>query len=152
MTFVTEKKVERRVQGILKSRKTKSPSNPPSGATDLDKALVRFFEDYCPASSVITYNTSILHVLYERSTTSDCFKDALQAAALRSMANQLNLEQMAADAERAYGRALALAKAALANSTEVTKDTTLATLYLLGLYEVRMSKPNQLCILNLILG
>jgi hypothetical protein len=132
MNGVAEKKVETRVQILLKERKGSSPNLP----DELTIAVAKFFADYCPPSDVVVSNTTVLQVLYEYPDACDCFKEALHAAALRNTANKAGLEQMEIDAERAYGRALSTVTSILKDPLRSKQDTTLATLYLLGFYEV----------------
>jgi hypothetical protein len=146
MTVVAERKVETRVQILLEERNRSSPKLASSKSSspnlevskELASVVAKFFLDWCPRSDVVILTTTVLQALYEseEADTDACFREAVHATALRSKANQFGLDDMIVEAERAYGRALAATNLILKDSPNITKDTTLATLYLLGLYEV----------------
>ena len=132
MTLVAEKKVASRVKRVLEQRHL-------AKSDWQDDAVAALFSDYVLDSDVVVLNTSFLRSLYESQATSACFKEALHAAACGSRANQLGLDWMVAEASSLYGKALKLLNNALQSPVEVKLDTTLAAIYLVGLYEVCLS-------------
>lgn len=139
MTWLAEKKVESRVQSALRARDRTNECVPrPFEITDWrETAVARFFSDYCVGSDAVPQTWRVLQVLCNSSDASACLRDALHATAFVSQANQLGLEWMALKAIDAYGRALASLAKVLQDPIEVLKDTSLATPYLIGQYEVR---------------
>lgn len=140
MTCFAEKKVESRVHDVLKARQVAEHGTPTPCAAVTDwqaDAVARFFADYAVDSDTVPNTTIVLPGLYSSPDADACFKDAVHAAAFVNQANALGLEWMAIEAKAAYGRALASLARVLLDPVEVLKDTTLATPFVIGLYEVR---------------
>ena len=139
MTCFAEKQVESRVQNILRARNPAEKSVPRvfAGTYWREKAITRFFSDYVLESDSVPHTTIILPILCSSLGAGICLRDALYAVAFVSQANQLGLPWMAIEANKIYGHALASLAKALKDPVESLKDTTLATPYLLGWYEVR---------------
>ena len=139
MTWLTEKKVESHVQNILRARsRAKQGIKRVCAIKDWrEKAVTRFFADYILDSDAVPHTTIVFPGLCSSSDAGPCLKDALHAAALANQANQLGLKWMAIEANEAYGRALASLTSALQDLVKALKDSTLATAFLVSLYEVR---------------
>ena len=139
MTCLAEKKVESRVRNSCRARDLAEQSvTMPDGAQEWrESAVTRFFADFALDSDAVPNTTIFLSGLYGDSNAGACFNDAVYAAAFANQANQLGLAWMADEARAAYGRALASLARVLQDPVEVLKDTTLATPFVLGLYEVR---------------
>lgn len=139
MTCIAEKKVESRIQNTLKARDLAEQDVPRSfAATEWrENAVARFFRDYVLASDAVPNTTIVLPGLYNSSDAGACLKDGLHAAAFVNQANHLGLEWLAIEANAAYGHALASLTRVLQDPVEALKDTTLATAFVIGLYEVR---------------
>lgn len=140
MTCFAEKKVESRVHDVRKARRVAEHGIPRPCAVVMDwraSAVDRFFADYAVGSDVVPNTTIVLPELYSSSDAGACLKDAVHAAAFVNQANGLGLEWMAVEAKATYGRALASLARVLLDPVEVLKDTTLATPFVIGLYEVR---------------
>ena len=113
----------------------------PPMSTDWDtQAIYHFFDGF-----VIPVDHSrsqegqydFLPELYTDST-SDCYLvDATKAAAFMYLAKRSCLQSFAVQARRSYGKALMQASSNLNISEEAKSDRMMATLFLLGLYEVR---------------
>jgi hypothetical protein len=99
-----------------------------------DQAVARFFADYILPSDVFTDNLQFLPRLCGSSSSCHHLKEALQAVAFASQGNQLGLKWMTTEGSLAYGRALPLIADVLQNQSR--EDSTLAAIFLLGLYEV----------------
>lgn len=138
MTLLSEKKVESRVQNILEARsRVKQGISRVSASTHWrGDSIASFFTDYTLDSDAVPNTTTVLRGLCGSPDAGFCLKDALCAAAFANKANQSGLKWMAIEAHEAYGRALASLTRALQDPVEALKDTTLATPYLIGLYEV----------------
>jgi hypothetical protein len=61
---------------------------------------------------------------------------AIEAAGMAGISNKFYAPQIASKSKEQYGRALAATKQALSNPIDLVADTTLATVILLGLFEV----------------
>lgn len=141
MNGLAKKKVESRVQMIHRARDFAERSIPkPFLVTDWrEDAVGRLFADYVLGSDVVPNTTIFLPGLYATSDADACLKDAVYAAALANQANQLGLEWIAAEANTAYGHALASLTKVLQDPVEALKNTTLATPFVMSLYEVRLT-------------
>ena len=139
MTYIAEKKVESRVHNVLRARDLAGQDIPkPLVLTEWrENAVARFFMDYVLHSDAVSNTTIVLPGLYNSSDAGACLKDALHATAFVNQANHFGLKWLATEADAAYGRALASLNRVLQDPTEALKDTTLATAFLIGLYEVR---------------
>lgn len=139
MTCLAGKKVESRVRNGLRARELaeQSVAGPVAAEEWQNSAVTRFFVDYALDSDAVPNTTIFLPALYGESDAGACLNDAVYAAAFENQANQLGLEWMASEAKAAYGRALASLARVLQDPVEVLKDTTLATPFVIGLYEVR---------------
>ena len=141
MTFLAKKKVETRVQDVLKARYVPVHAilpRPCAVGTDWQtRAVARFFTDYAVGSDAVPNTTVVLPGLYRSADAGACLQDAVHAAAFVNQANRLGLDWMAVEAKAAYGRALASFVRILLDSRQVMKDTTLAVPFVIGLYEVR---------------
>ena len=137
MTCIAEKKVESRVQGSLRARALAEQDAPTVVATTdwRDDAVNRFFTDYVLGSDAVPNTTIVLPKLYSSTDAGACLKDAVYAAAFAIQANRLGLKWIAIEANAAYGRALASLMRVLREPVEALKDTTLATPFVVGLYE-----------------
>ncbi|KAF2092689.1 hypothetical protein NA57DRAFT_82053 [Rhizodiscina lignyota] len=129
MTMLAEQKVESRVDRILRDREE-------AQVNSKDDVLLGFFGDYVLHSDVALRHTRFIRDLCGSRDSSDCFKQALLAAALSNRANQLGHQQMAAEADATYGFALISLNAALQNPAELKKDSTLAASWLVGMCEL----------------
>ena len=139
MNRLAEEKVESRVQKILRARDLAEEGIPkPFLVTRWrEDAVARFFTDYVLGSDAVPNTMTFLPELYINSNTGGCLKDAVHAAAFVNQANQLGLEWIAIEANVAYGHAIASLMRVLQDPVEALKDTTLATPFVLALYEVR---------------
>ncbi len=140
MTYLAEKKVESRVHNVLRARNLAEQGVPRLLAVTeewRENAVARFFTDYVLDSDAVPNTTMVLPGLCSSPDAGACLKDALYAAAFVNQANQLGLKWMAVEANAAYGRALASLAKVLQDPVEALKDTTLATPFVMGLYEVR---------------
>ena len=139
MSSLAKKKVESRVQMIHKARNLAERSVPkPFLVSDWrEDAVSRLFTDYVLGSDVVPNTTIFLPGLYGTSDADACLKDAIYAAAFANQANQLDLQWIAIEANKAYGHALASLTKVLQDPAEALKDTTLATTFAMSLYEVR---------------
>lgn len=139
MTCLAEKKVKARVRNSVRARNLaeRSVARPAAAEEWRESAVTRFFADYVLDSDAVPNTTIFLPALYGDSDAAACLNDAVHAAALVNRANQLGLEWMASEAKAAYGRALASLAGVLQDPVEALKDTTLATPFVIGLYEVR---------------
>lgn len=140
MNCLAEEKVKSRVQNIHRTRDLAGQGIPrPFLVTDWrEDAVARFFTDYVLASDAVPNTTIFLPGLYSSSDAGACLKDAVYAAAFANQANQLDMEWIAIEANAAYGHALASLTRVLQDPVEALKDTTLATPFVVGLYEVRL--------------
>ena len=139
MNCLAKEKVKSRVQDVLRARDLAEQGIlKPFLVTDWrEDAVACFFTDYVLDSNIVPSTTVFLPGLYSSSDASACLKDAIHAAAFVNQANHLGLEWMAIEANTAYGLALASLTRALQDPVERLKDTTLATPFVIGLYEVR---------------
>jgi len=99
-------------------------------------AVERFLADYTTTSDVVPGNLQFLPNLCASPNLCCYLKEALHAAAFKSLGNQLGFEWMGNEGDLAYGRALPLLAEALA--CEATEDSTLAATLLFGMYEVSL--------------
>jgi hypothetical protein len=138
MTLFAEKKVDALVQNILKARARMVQGIPRyfSPMDWRDDAITRFFRDYALDSGVVLHATTVLQTIYASSDTSPCFREALRAVSFASQANQLSVPFMAAEASTWYGKSLSSLARVLQDPVESLRDSTLATPYLVGWYEV----------------
>ena len=140
MNGLAKKKVESRVQMIHRARDLAERGTPkPFLRTDWrEDAVGCLFTDYVLGSDVVPNTTIFLPGLYGTSDADACLKDAIYAAAFANQANHLGLEWIATEANKAYGHALVSLTKVLQDPAEALKDTTLATPFVMSLYEVRL--------------
>jgi hypothetical protein len=98
-------------------------------------AVACFFDNYVVLSDVVDERLHFLPGLYKSSNLCDLLKEALHAVSFASKGNQLCLDWMITEGGLAYSRALLLF--VRVSEHRATEDTTLAAIYLFGLYEVR---------------
>ena len=141
MNGLAEEKVKSRVQMIHRARDSAEKGiTKPFLLTDWrEDAVGRLFTDYVLGSDVVPNTTIFLPGLYGTSDAGACLKDAIYAAAFANQANRLGLEWIATEANTAYGHALASLAKVLQDPVEALKDTTLATTFVMALYEVRLT-------------
>lgn len=111
--------------------------SPPMTTNWKDVAVPRYFADYIVRCSVdditdLSFIPQLCHNLDSRHS----FREALDAVALRSLANQVGSSWLSIEATKSYGRALRSFTSVLQNIEEAQRDTTLATIYLFTFYEV----------------
>lgn len=147
MTILAGEKVNARIQSVIRARMRTRLGTPRLSAISnwREDAVAYFFSNYSIASEIVTNTTAILPGLCSSSHAGSCLKNALCAAAFANQANHLHLDWMAIEAHGAYGRALKSLAVALEDPVEALKDTTLATTYILSLYEVS-STPRLPCL------
>jgi hypothetical protein len=101
-----------------------------------DLAITRFFADYVCDSDVIRDNTKFLPDLCSSPDRPPHLREALHAVAFASQANQEKLEWLEVESIKAYGRLLAMVPKLLQDPAAAARESTLVTIYLLGLHEV----------------
>ena len=141
MNGLAEEKVKSRVQMIHRARDSAEKGIPkPFLVTDWrEDAVGRLFTDYVLGSDVVPNTTIFLPGLYGTSDAGACLKDVIYAVAFANQANRLGLAWIATEANTAYGHALASLAKVLQDPVEALKDTTLATTFVMSLYEVRLT-------------
>jgi hypothetical protein len=168
MTGISEIKVRRRVKAVIAEREASprtSTSNspmesvisttqrttrhdgdcqpricPPLSTIWREVALPRFFADFVFESTLFPGSSlSFLPELYGRTNLHAPLKEALNAVAWLSMSNQLGIESLKFEACRSYFHAIELMAKLLQSPNEARRDETLATNYLFGLFEVKLS-------------
>jgi hypothetical protein len=119
----------------------------PSMSTKWEKvAISRFFADYVSSSHIVKrVDLQFLLKLCSSPNLNAPLKEALEAVAFLSLANQLRLDWLAIEANKSYCRSLPLVAKLLQNVEEARDDTTLATIFLFTCYEVRLTE----CLLSL---
>jgi len=165
MTIISERKVRKRVKARVAEREgspgpsTSSPVKtvtsttqrtlprtgdcqpricPPMSTIWREVALPRFFADFVFESTVFTGSSlAFLPELYGRADQHAPLKEALNAVAWLSMANQLRIKSLKLEALQSYFHAIELMAKLLQHSDEAQHDATLATNYLFGLFEVK---------------
>ena len=103
------------------------------------QAVSFFFNDYVIMSSESTVGVGFLQCLpaiWSKSPDAAAYQEAVSAVALASFANRSSLDYLAVQARQRYGKALQLSNVTLRESGEVGKDSTLATVLCLGIYEM----------------
>ena len=114
----------------------------PPMSTDWDtQAIYHFFDGFViPADPARSQEGryGFLPELYTDSTPDSYLVDATKAAAFMYLAKRSCLQSFAVQARRSYGKALMQASSNLNISEEAKSDRMMATLFLLGLYEVRL--------------
>ena len=112
-------------------------------AVDLDwksLSLDHFFLDYVLRVRRIGSMPGHLDFLPEmcrEQPRNSCLMEGLYAVALARIAKQSSLTHFAMQARRSYGRALTLLNAALRDTKQAKQDSTLTTVSMLSMYEVR---------------
>ena len=106
-----------------------------------DVAVPRFFEDYIYLSDAVPRGSlNFLPDLCSSSSTSSVLRGALDALALRNLANQLGQENLEVDARKSYCRSIPLLAQLLQDEEEAKKDSTLCAILLFGIYEVSSAR------------
>ena len=103
------------------------------------QAVSFFFNDYVIMSSDSTVGFGFLQCLptiWSKNPEAAAYQEAVSAVALASFANRSSLDYLVIQARQRYGKALQLSNATLRKSGEVGKDSTLATILCLGIYEL----------------
>ncbi|KAL8790282.1 MAG: hypothetical protein Q9195_006440 [Heterodermia aff. obscurata] len=103
------------------------------------QAVSFFFNDYVVMSSESTVGFGFLQCLpdiWSKSPEAAAYQEAVSAVALASFAHRSSLDYLVVQARQRYGKALQLSNATLQKSAEVGKDSTLATVLCLGIYEL----------------
>ena len=98
-----------------------------------------FFADYVFVSKTAGTPNGYLEFLPSlccEESQSVCLMEALDAVSFAHLTNQSSLAWLNRRARRSYGKALISLNTALQDKNEVTKDSTLAAVYLMGMYEV----------------
>jgi Fungal Zn(2)-Cys(6) binuclear cluster domain len=112
---------------------------PPMSTVWREVALPQFFADFVFESTVFTGSgLSFLRELYGRADQHAPLKEALNAVASLSMANQHRIEPLKLEALQSYFHAIQLMAKLLQHPDEAQQDATLATNYLFGLFEVML--------------
>jgi hypothetical protein len=111
-----------------------------------EDAVSTFFNDYVLPSDMMKESLHpFLSGLCRRPISCLHLSEALHATAFASQGNQLGLRWMVTEGSLAYNRALPLFSKALQDDEACKEDTTLATSFLLGLFEVNLSRLLLLC-------
>jgi hypothetical protein len=110
----------------------------PSMGTQWQKTAVdRLFAEYVPQSDLLGWQ---FHPkIYRDALSLKHLKEALYATAFVNQSNQLGLEWLGCETTKSYGRLLRLIPKVLQNPADAKKESTLATVFLVSLYEVRCS-------------
>lgn len=97
-----------------------------------------FFADYVFVSKMPGTPSGYLEFLPNlcAGSQSVCLMQALDAVSFANLTNQSNLAWLNRRARRSYGKALVSINAALRDAQEVTRDSTLAAVFLMGMFEV----------------
>lgn len=101
-----------------------------------------FFADYVYCSPQPRYPGGYLEFLPSlciEESQSSCLMEALDAVSFANLTSQSSLNWLIRRARCSYGKALVSLHAALQDPQEVIKDSTLASVLLMGLYEVGFS-------------
>ena len=113
---------------------------PPMSTIWREVALPRFFADFVFESTLFPGSSlSFSPVLYGYTNLHAPLKEALNAVAWLSMSNQLGIESLKFEACQSYFHAIELMEKLLQSPNEARRDETLATNYLVGLFEVKLS-------------
>ena len=115
---------------------------PPALTNDWNsQSVCIFMQDYVISSDQSATGIGYLHGLPDLWVKQEEFssiRQAVSAVALTSLAHRSSsLDYLLPQARRQYGQALMLTLRALSNPAEWKQDSTLATVLLLGVYEVR---------------
>ena len=103
------------------------------------QAVSFFFNDYVIMSSESTVGFGFLQCLpaiWSKSPEAAAYQETVSAVALASFAHRSSLDYLVDQARQCYGKALQLSNATLQKSGEVGKDSTLAMVLCLGIYEL----------------
>ncbi|GAM85589.1 hypothetical protein ANO11243_035960 [Dothideomycetidae sp. 11243] len=103
-----------------------------------DWSISAFLHDWTISDSVSGFGVGFLEFLpdlYSNTSPNVDLSLALRAAALASFANQYSSPQMMAKARNAYGRSLTALNTSLRKPDDAVKDTTIATIILLQIFE-----------------
>lgn len=103
-----------------------------------DWSVTSFLHDWTIPDTVSGFNVGFLEFLpglYTQSTPDLDFSLAVKAASFASFANQYNSPVMLKRARTTYGQALSALNASLRSPTDSIKDSTLATIVLLQIFE-----------------
>lgn len=101
-----------------------------------ETAVPRFLTDYSDKSDVVEGDLCFVKELASRPNVCPALREALSAVAYLSLTYQLHLEDLKLDAKDCFGRALSMAVHLIENISDAKQDSTLATIYLFGLYQV----------------
>ena len=99
------------------------------------QAVSFFFNDYIIAPSESTVGFGFLQGLppmLAKGSDAGAYTEAVSAVALASFAHRSGLDHLVVQARQRYGKALQLSIQSLHRSSEVSKDSTLATILCLG--------------------
>ncbi|KAH7128643.1 hypothetical protein B0J11DRAFT_275581 [Dendryphion nanum] len=153
-----EKKVEKRVERAQNHRKKqqnqlvlKSPAHVPKTKHENTFGLInplampqigaevyaisQFFVDYGFLKGTCPF-TDVVYPLYDSQNAPECLKSILPAVALASIARQTRRYELMQEAQRQYGRSLKRLAHTLSDPVALKHDATLATVYMLSLYEM----------------
>lgn len=103
------------------------------------QAVSFFFNDYVIMSSESTVGFGFLQCLpaiWSKSPEAAAYQEAVSAVALASFAHCSSLDYLVVQARQRYGKALQLSNATFQRHGEVGKDSTLAAVLCLGIYEL----------------
>jgi hypothetical protein len=102
-------------------------------------SVTQFFADYIVLSDKLQDSLQFLPGLCRKLNDCRLLKESLHAVAFRSRGNQSGAEWLVREGSLAYSRALLLL--AEVSEDDAMSDSVLATVYLLGLYEVSALTP-----------
>lgn len=104
-----------------------------------DQALCFFFGNYVTGSNMLNTcgNYQYLSAIYANQPVGRPLRQAVAAVGLAGLANFWNAPNIMAKANNAYCSALQLVNSGLTNIEEAKSDQSLASILLLGLYEVQ---------------
>ena len=104
-------------------------------------AINLFYSDYSFTAAACPF-LYLVQPLYMREDSPSCLHSVVPAVALASAAKQQGRHDLMAAAHEHYGTALRKLVHCLADPEIARKDATLITVFLLGLYEVRIEYAN----------
>jgi hypothetical protein len=138
MTGIAERQM-RSCAGAEASQGGQSGISPPVSTDWKSIAIPRFFANYVYSSKIIVEgDMSFLPELSGSPNSSEALKEALDAVSWLNLSNQVGVEWLELEAQKAYVKVIGLAAGLLQDEQEARKDTTLAANYLFGLFEVSL--------------
>jgi hypothetical protein len=133
---VAESKLRDDIRSVYRPEAYVAPSEAPGWE---EVSVTQFFADYIVLSDKLQDSLQFLPGLCRRLNDCHLLKESLHAVAFRSRGNQSGAEWLAREGSLAYSRALLLL--AQVSEDDAMSDSALATVYLLGLYEVSTLVP-----------